>query len=187
MFLKHLICDEKYVILMCDQIQAFKNTNQKKEEEENSSGNDVNWSNVNPNTKVFLQTFKAELLSGDKEKTVCVLCDTGSQNSYILKNIAEEMKHPISRQETLKHSLFGGVSTKECKHNCYRIKLKQLNGNFTSNFEVLYQAVICENILPVSEGPWLDELKDLGAILTDTNVSFESMQSLLEQILWVGF
>ncbi|GBM42576.1 hypothetical protein AVEN_183857-1 [Araneus ventricosus] len=162
-----------HVTLMCDQLQAFKNANQKKEEEENPSGNNVNLSNVNPNPKVFLQTFKAKLLSSDKEKTVRVLCDTGSQKSYILKNIAEEMKYPVGRQETIKHSVFGGVSTKECKHNCYRIKLKQLNGNFTCNFEVLDQAIICENVLPVSEGPCLDELKGLGVILTDTNVSIE--------------
>ncbi|GBM23426.1 hypothetical protein AVEN_181553-1 [Araneus ventricosus] len=132
---------------MCDQLQAFKNTNQKKEEKENSSGNDVKLSNLNTNPKLFLQTFKAKLLSGDKEKTVPVLCDTGSQKSYTLKNIAEEMKYPVCRQETIKHFLFGGVSTKECKHNCYRIKLKQLNGNFTCNFEVLDQTVISENIL----------------------------------------
>ncbi|GBM68035.1 hypothetical protein AVEN_75875-1 [Araneus ventricosus] len=108
-----------------------------------------------------------------------MLCDTGSQKSYILKNIAEEMKYPVSRQETIKHSLFGGVSTKESKHNCYRIKLKQLNGNFTCNFEALDQAVICENIPAASEGPWLDELKDLGVILTDTNVYSESIQVLI--------
>ncbi|GBO14256.1 hypothetical protein AVEN_177158-1 [Araneus ventricosus] len=178
-FLKCPVCSKKHVTLMCDQLQAFKNANQKKEEEENLSGNDVNLSNVNPNPKVFLQTFKAKLLSSDKEKTVRVLCDTGSQKSYILKNIAEEMKYPVGRQETRKHSLFGGVSTKECKHNCYRIKLKQLNGNFTCNFEVLDQAVICENVLPVSEGPWLDELKGLGVILTDTNVSSEPIQVLI--------
>ncbi|GBM79100.1 hypothetical protein AVEN_177415-1 [Araneus ventricosus] len=118
---------------MCDQLQALKNTNQK-EEEENSSGNDANLSNVNPNPKVFLQPFKAKLLSSDKEKTVRVLCDTGSQKS---------------------------------------IKLKQLNGNFTCNFEVLYQDVICENVLPVSEGPWLDELKDLGVY------QWESIQVLI--------
>ncbi|GBO33587.1 hypothetical protein AVEN_230190-1 [Araneus ventricosus] len=64
--------------------------------------------------------------------------------------MAEEMKYPVSRQETIKHSLFGGVSTKEF--------------------------VIRENVPPVSEGPWLDELKELGVILTDTIVSNESMQ-----------
>ncbi|GBN40527.1 hypothetical protein AVEN_120918-1 [Araneus ventricosus] len=146
---KCIFCDGKHVSSDCFNAQkltleekqkiAFKNTNQKKEEEENPSGNDVNLSNVNPNPKVFLQTFKAKLLSSDKEKTVRVLCDTGSQKSYILKNIAEEMKYPVGRQETIKHSLFDCVSTKECKHNCYRIKLKQLNGNFTCNFEVLDQ------------------------------------------------
>ncbi|GBO13856.1 hypothetical protein AVEN_267481-1 [Araneus ventricosus] len=93
--------------------EALKNRNQKKEEEENPTGNDAKLSNVNPNPKVFLLTFKAKLLPSDKEKTVRVLCDTVLQESYILKNITEEMKYPVSRQETLKHSLFGGVSTKE--------------------------------------------------------------------------
>ncbi|GBL72249.1 hypothetical protein AVEN_115216-1 [Araneus ventricosus] len=45
--------------------------------------------------------------------------------------------------------------------------------------DILDQAVICENVLPVSEGPWLDELKDLGDILTDTSVSCESIQVLI--------
>ncbi|GBO14560.1 hypothetical protein AVEN_211491-1 [Araneus ventricosus] len=173
------VCSKKHTTLMCDQLQALKNTNQKKAEEENPSGNYVNLSNLNPNPKVFLQTFKSKLLSSDKEETVRVLCDTGSQKLYILKNIAEEMKYTASRQETIKHSLFGGVSTKEYKHNCYIIYLKQLNGSFTCNFEVLDQAVICENVPPVSEGPRLDELKDLGVILTDTNVYSESVQVLI--------
>ncbi|GBM35228.1 hypothetical protein AVEN_175830-1 [Araneus ventricosus] len=55
----------------------------------------------------------------------------------------------------------------------------QLNGNLTFNFGVLDQAVICENVLPVNEGSSLDELKDLGVILTDTNVSSESIQVLI--------
>ncbi|GBN50018.1 hypothetical protein AVEN_95575-1 [Araneus ventricosus] len=100
-FLKCPGCSKKHATLMCDQLQALKNTNQK--EEENPSGNDVNLSNLNPNPKVFLQTFKSKLLSSDKEEAVRVLCDTGSQKLYILKNIAEEMKYPVSRQETIKH------------------------------------------------------------------------------------
>ncbi|GBM20228.1 hypothetical protein AVEN_216649-1 [Araneus ventricosus] len=70
-------------------------------------------------------------------------------------------------------------ASKSSKQNRYKIKLKQLNRNFTCNFEVLVQAFICENVLPVSEGPWLEELKDLGVILTDTNVSSESIQVLI--------
>ncbi|GBM52317.1 hypothetical protein AVEN_126397-1 [Araneus ventricosus] len=79
-FLKCPVCSKKHVTLICDQLQTLKNANLKKEEEENPSGNDVNLSNVIPNPKVFLQTFKAKLLSSDKEKTVRVLCYTGSEN-----------------------------------------------------------------------------------------------------------
>ncbi|GBM93535.1 hypothetical protein AVEN_135872-1 [Araneus ventricosus] len=38
---------------------------------------------------------------------------------------------------------------------------------------------ICENLIIVRKGPWLDELKDLGFILTATNVSCESIQVLI--------
>ncbi|GBN01823.1 hypothetical protein AVEN_204961-1 [Araneus ventricosus] len=84
---KCIFCDGKHASSDCFNAQkltleekqkiAFKNKNQ--EEEENPSRNYVNLSNVNP--KVFLQTFKAKPLSSDKDKTVCVLCDTSSQKS----------------------------------------------------------------------------------------------------------
>ncbi|GIX79306.1 DUF1758 domain-containing protein [Caerostris extrusa] len=71
------------------------------------------------------------------------------------------------REETVNHSLFGGVISEKYKHQCYRIRLADLNESFRCNFEALDQTVICGNIIPVSSGSWLEQLHNMKISLTD--------------------
>ncbi|GFY12092.1 integrase catalytic domain-containing protein [Trichonephila clavipes] len=89
------------------------------------------------------------------------------------------MSHTSLRSEKLVHSLFGGVITNEFKHNCYKVKLRNLNGNFCCNFEVLDQSTICENIKLVFKGPWIKELEEYEINLTDIGDSCEVIDILI--------
>ncbi|KAJ8916363.1 hypothetical protein NQ315_005060 [Exocentrus adspersus] len=60
---------------------------------------------------------------------------------------------------------FGGRSTSEQRHNCYRVKVS--GEEFNCSMEVLDQSVICKQILQVTDGPWLEELKAMNIALTD--------------------
>lgn len=54
---------------------------------------------------------------------------------------------------------------KAVDHNCYDITL--CNGENSCSFEVLDQTMICNEILPVFRGTWLNELSGLGIEITD--------------------
>ena len=51
------------------------------------------------NPKVFLQTPKAKIVSDNKEMDTHLILDTGFQISYILKKLAEEMKHAVIQKK----------------------------------------------------------------------------------------
>ena len=63
------------------------------------------------------------------------------------------------REEEVVHCLFGGVATEHRKHCCFKIRLRNLDGSFSCNFDSLDQPVICVEIQPIGSGPWIDELK----------------------------
>lgn len=175
--LKCFICDRKHSTVMCQSLDKGK-TNER-EEKEKSNESEVNMANFNKNPRVFLQTLKAKVVSDNKEKDIRLILDTGSQRSYILKKLAEEMKYAAIKKEKVVHSLFGGVSTKEYEHSFYKIRLRDLTGKFRCNFEVLDQNIICENVKPVGKGSWLKELAEKDIVLTDVGDADESIQVLI--------
>jgi hypothetical protein len=58
--------------------------------------------------------------------------DSGSQRSYILKEIPKELNLPCLGEETLSHSLFGGGEMKEQEHKVYKVTLQSLDRKFNS-------------------------------------------------------
>ncbi|GFX47651.1 uncharacterized protein TNCV_699051 [Trichonephila clavipes] len=125
-----------------------------------------------------VKTLKTVLVSGDKKKSVRFLLDSVSHRSYILKNVAREMGYPSLRQEKLVHSLFGGISSKQITHDCYKIWLRDLDEKFACNFDALDQDKICEDVQPVCNESWIRELKD-NIILPDINDGSESIDILI--------
>lgn len=138
---------------MFDKIELQTRHTQKKEEDKPTIESEVNMSNLNERkSKVFLQTLKAVLISNNKKRIVRLLLDSGSQKTYMLKSVAKEMNYSPLRQEKLVHSQFGGSTTKEISHNCYKIRLRHLREEFACNFDVMDQDIICEDIRPVCKG-----------------------------------
>jgi hypothetical protein len=119
------------------------------------------------NPKVFLQTLKLMLKSDTLEVCVRALIDTGSQKSYIFKNTAKRMGYVALREVEVVHCLFGGVTTELRRHRCFNIRLGNLDGSLSCNFDSLDQSVICGEIQPIGSGPWIDELRKRNIKLTD--------------------
>ncbi|XP_054265924.1 uncharacterized protein LOC128988558 [Macrosteles quadrilineatus] len=119
--------------------------------------------------KVFLQTVRARLRTpgSNQFETVRILFDSGSQRSYILKDLAEKMNYESLGEETIIHSLFGNVKSGEVIHNRHRVFLTSQDYSYNCNFEVLSQTTICGEIPPVTEGPWIQELLEKNVSLTD--------------------
>jgi hypothetical protein len=131
------------------------------------------------NPKVFLQTLKVMLKSDTREVSVLALIDTGSQKSYILKNTAARMGYGALREEEVVHCLFGGVTTEHSKHRCFKIRLGNLDGSFSCNFESLDQSVICGKIQPIGSGTGIEELRKRNTKLTDGGQTVEPIEVLL--------
>jgi hypothetical protein len=81
--------------------------------------------------------------------------------------------------EEVVHCLIGSVMTEHCKHRCFKIRLGNLDGSFSCNFDSLDQPVICGDIQPIGNGPWIDELKKRNIKLTDVGQATEPIEVIL--------
>ncbi|GFS34070.1 DUF1758 domain-containing protein [Nephila pilipes] len=88
--------------------------------------------------------------------------DSGSQKSYIRKEMVSALRLAPLRQQHLSHVFFEGERINEKLHNVYKIELGSLYGSFNSNFDVVDQDIICNDVPSVSYGPWIEELKSMN-------------------------
>lgn len=171
-------CGEKgrHLKVMCPLLERNKTNN-----ESNTASTSVNDSTSNDavqsvdtlhtcaqsNVNVFLQTIVVKLVGNKREKIVRLILDTGSQRSYILKSTAMELGYQSQGEQLLSHSLFGGATTKEMKHHCYKIQLGNIEGNYMCNLDALDQELICNDIPSISYGSWLNDLQLKNIHLSD--------------------
>jgi len=118
---------------------------------------------------VFLQTVVVNIRNPETNfmMPVRAIFDTGSQRSYVLENVATELRYKSLGKETIVHSLFGNVKSAEHKHNRYRVFLSNMDNSYKCNFEVLDQHTICGDISYITRGTWLTELIEKDIHLTD--------------------
>ncbi|KAL1454605.1 hypothetical protein WDU94_010821 [Cyamophila willieti] len=137
-----------------------------------------------------MQTLIVNLVGNDHQKqTVPVLIDTGSQKSYVSTKCAVEMGYLPTRQESVRHVLFGGTKSEVVHHDIYHINVSSLTGNFMCNFDVLGQDVICGVVPSAPNGPWIQELAREGIELSDVSGESEIdvlMGSDVCARLWTG-
>ncbi|GFU96137.1 uncharacterized protein TNCV_148091 [Trichonephila clavipes] len=108
-----------------------------------------------------------------------IILDKGSQRSYIKKSTAEELGFEIQREEEFSHALVGGRKTEIQRHNCYKIYLYTLDGEYSCSLDALDQDIICNDIAKVGYGPWMRELKRKKIFITDFQNSLEPIEVLL--------
>ncbi|KAJ8914983.1 hypothetical protein NQ315_002507 [Exocentrus adspersus] len=159
---KCILCGKSHVTLMCCELPV---NGGKKPQEEQAEGSTDQVLASQTNMPVFLQTLRVNLVGKSATKQVRALVDTGSQNSYILQSTARKLGLESLKEERIVHALFGGRSTSEQRHNCYRVEVS--GEEFNCSMEVLDQSVICKQIPHVMDGPWLEELKAMNIALTD--------------------
>ncbi|CAB0033665.1 unnamed protein product [Trichogramma brassicae] len=82
--------------------------------------------NTSCGTNVYLQTLRAVLKGPKGERVVRVFLDAGSHQSYVLKKVAHDMKLKKVVEQTVTHTLFGGVQTKPQHHIKYELSLMNL-------------------------------------------------------------
>ena len=134
---KCLICEGRHLYIMCPN----KNNKINKNESKTLTG----YSRTNE--QILLQTLTAELVNSfNRTVKVRILCDTGSQNSYIQDKLALLMKLDVIGNKEVKHSLFGGVELKQERHKIFKVTLKSVKYNTYFSFHAMGTNNICNDI-----------------------------------------
>lgn len=170
-------CSKRHLKFMCPNIESNKSTS--KREKSCNDGSTVDALHSWARSDVLLQTLVVKVRGTKKERRARIIIDTGSQKSYILKSTAQELGFQFQGKEEFCHSLFGGTKTKMVSHNCYKIYLTNLNGNYTCNLDALDQDVICNDIPSVKNGSWIKELKSKKISLNDVKEDGGPIEILL--------
>lgn len=171
MFLK-LKCEKcagKHVPLMCDREEKKLGENSTHLSQNSTTEAIVSTAGManSTNTPVFLQTLVVNIVNNKKIKRVRVLIDTGSQKSYILRKTANDVELEILRKENMVHALFGGYQTQTVNHLCFQTQISSLDNRYSCTIEVYDQPVICGNIVSIFDGPWMQEIRNLGITVND--------------------
>ncbi|GFR16662.1 integrase catalytic domain-containing protein [Trichonephila clavata] len=119
-----------------------KPTSNNLEKEVNEQDKSLNLASISNAPQVLLQTLKVKTKGKICSLIVRAMCDSGSQKSYIRKEMVSALGLEPLWQQHLSHALFEGERIKEKFHNEYKIELGSLDESFNCNFDVVDQDII---------------------------------------------
>ena len=64
-------------------------------------------------------------------------------------------------------TFFGGVNTLVGRHNMYKVRMKNLAGDYACNFHAMDRPIICANMPGIKRAKWFDESRHKDISLTD--------------------
>ncbi|KAI5755601.1 hypothetical protein M8J77_018252 [Diaphorina citri] len=124
--------------------------------------------NLQCSVPVVMQTLTVCVRTKNSQlKRARILIDSGSQKSYVLEKLVNDMDCKPIRKENIQHSLFGGSVTDSKSHNVYLVDVSKLDLSYQCTFEALDQPKICGPIASVPKGPWIAELSERNIVLPD--------------------
>lgn len=116
---------------------------------------------------ILMNTIKVNIEAKDGRLiTVRMVGDSGSQRSYVTSDIITKAKCAWIEDEWLQNVLFGGQLTAPKRFTRQEVTIKGLNGS-SLNLQLLVKDQITGGICEVPQGPWIDELKGQGIVLSD--------------------
>lgn len=140
---------------------------------------------------VLLQTLVVKLSDpfGGRVKEVRALIDTGSERSYVVKHLAQELGYKPINTVSVRHALFGGGVTEAVEHNVFRLKVSSVESDYKYNLEVMDQDKICTSVPTLPSGLWMQELAEQKIQLCDSSTHQEVdilIGSDIAAKLWTG-
>ena len=127
----------------------------------------------------LMQTLTVKVRNDSIETNVRAVIDTGSQNSYVLKEVADQLEYkPLAKQDMV-HLLFGSEKSGVTTHNKYLIRIGNMDVSYWCKFQALDERVICSDVPSVTKGSWLQDLEKLSVSLTDVCSKEKSVAILI--------
>lgn len=115
----------------------------------------------------YLQTLVVNVVTENTTTKVRVLCDSGSQRSYITKGCVKELNLKPIGTEYIQQELFGGGKTALTPHGTYSVVLRGLDSSFQCEVNVLDQERICSYVPKVNDAAIFKFLEKKGIQLSD--------------------
>nr|XP_042896051.1 uncharacterized protein LOC122268977 [Parasteatoda tepidariorum] len=164
-------CGKNHNILLCRGVAASNEVqNPESKATERVVGDNV-LTSQSLHSEVLLQTLVLRIRNGNKDKLVRAIIDTGSERTYIMRDVVKYLGIEKCGEIKLVHKLFGGVSSGEKYHSQYKVTLASMDYRFNCKVLCLDQPVICDYIKRIPNGPWMKELNDYGICVNDTEYS----------------
>ena len=127
----------------------------------------------------FMQTLRVQVRKDSIETNVHAVIDTGSQNSYVLKEVVHQLEYKLLAKQDMVHLLFGGEKCGVTTHNKYLIRVGNMDGSYWCKLQALDERMICSDVPSVTKGSWRQDLEKLSVILTDVYSKEKSVAILI--------
>ncbi|OXA52865.1 Pro-Pol polyprotein [Folsomia candida] len=179
------VCKSNHHEVMCSQVE-------KDDQQDNSYtfiSTDAAQTNIQCQSDVLLKTVLVKVGCQEKkeDRVVRLLFDEGSQRSYITYSTAKAIRSKPMGSEFSRNVLFDGSVTDVGQVYKHHILLRSLYGRNQVKV-VLREKPIIGGIVPrVQNGPWIQELKARGILLSDYSrhqVAEPDIQILIGSDLW---
>ncbi|XP_042912687.1 uncharacterized protein [Parasteatoda tepidariorum] len=164
-------CGKKHNALLCRGVAASNEVQNPESKATESVVGDNVLTSQSLHPEVLLQTLVLRIRNGNKDKLVRAIIDTGSERSYITRDIVKYLGIEKCGEIKLEHQLFGGVSSGEKCHSQYKVTLARMDNRFNCKVLCLDQPVICDYFKRIPNGPWMKELNEYGICVNATEYS----------------
>ncbi|XP_035215804.1 uncharacterized protein LOC118189329 [Stegodyphus dumicola] len=152
-FVKCTNCFSKYYLLMCPNVSKCRETEKDKHDQKvEITGHTL--TNQTSMPEVLMQTLKVRIHGNQNQQLIRALVDTGSQRSYIMKELASDMGYKSVGEGKMKLSLFRGTKLLK-EHKKYHKIISNIEGTYKCIFEVNDQKEICAAVKSVTKGMWM--------------------------------
>ena len=141
-------CGRRHHVSICDNNEPL-NATAVSEEKPEAKGAESSALYVSSRDNILLQTAQAFITCDGKEKVrVRVIFDSGSQRSFICKNIKEQLSLPTVTTKPLLIKAFGGNrdNMKVTPHELVEFSLSSISGQFSTTMQAYAVSKICEPI-----------------------------------------
>ncbi|XP_035220186.1 uncharacterized protein LOC118193241 [Stegodyphus dumicola] len=134
---KCLFCNKRHVTVMCKDLKGSRSSRKEALKVANETTETL-LSNQKLQTSL-LQNIMVKIVHNGKKELVRTLFDSGSQRSYLRKDIMKKLDLVPLDQQTLSHNLFVGVETESQVHIIVDIEIQGTENKFNYELSVLHK------------------------------------------------
>ncbi|KAJ8889652.1 hypothetical protein PR048_009152 [Dryococelus australis] len=153
----------KHMQLICPKLEVVKPKPHGKTLQDNEEKALANHSSSDTLMQMLIVRIKGK--TGDRH--ISILIDTGSQRSYITKELVAKVGYQSVGEEELRHGLISGHQSNKANHKWFHITLENPGSNYVCGFDDLDQDTICSSVPTVKREVCQRTFKDTGVTIKD--------------------